>query len=77
MLFHFIIINDDYYYTTIVSSIVAFCCKVLLELGEVFPAIESGEKAVTLDPTWSLARQTLGRAQLGIGELDMVISWHF
>ncbi len=43
----------------------------LLELGEVFPAVQSGEKAVSLDLTWSTARLTLGRAQLGIGELEM------
>ena len=46
--------------------------QVLLEIGEVFPAVQSAEKAVSLDLTWSVARQTLGRAQLGIGELDMV-----
>lgn len=48
--------------------------KVLLELGEIFPAVETAEKAVQCDLTWSAARQALGRAQLGLGELEMV-SW--
>ena len=43
-----------------------------MELSEVFPAVLAAEKAVDLNPTWSVARQTLGRAQLGLGEVDMV-----
>ncbi len=43
-----------------------------MEVGEVFPATQSAERAVRLDPTWAVARQTLGRAQLGIGEVHMV-----
>lgn len=43
-----------------------------MELNEVFPAIQAAEEAVRLDPTWSVARQTLGRAQLGLGEVHMV-----
>lgn len=45
-----------------------------MELGEVFPAVEAAEKAVKLDPTWAVARQTLGRAQLGFGEVELVFS---
>ena len=52
-----------------------------MELSEVFPAVQAAEEAVRLDPTWSVARQTLGRAQLGLGEVHMVSSsnqctWH-
>ena len=43
-----------------------------MEVGEVFEAVQSAEKAVELCSTWSTARQTLGRAQLGIGEVHMV-----
>jgi len=46
--------------------------QVLLELEEVFPAVQAAEKAVQLDPTWAIAKQTLGRAQLGMGEVHMV-----
>lgn len=37
-----------------------------------FPAVQAAEKAVELAPTWAIARQTLGRAQLGLGEVYMV-----
>ena len=37
-----------------------------------FPAVQGAEKAVSLDPTWVVARQTLGRAQLGLGEVHAV-----
>ena len=46
--------------------------QALLELGEVFPAVQCAERAVQLDPQWATARQTLGRAHLAIGELEMV-----
>lgn len=46
--------------------------QALLELSEVFPAVQAAERAVELEPTWSVARQTLGRAQLGLGEVHMV-----
>ena len=46
--------------------------KVLLQLDEVFPAVKCAERAVELNPTWSIGRQTLGRAQLGFGEVEMV-----
>jgi hypothetical protein len=38
----------------------------------VFPAVQAAERAVELDPIWSVARLTLGRAQLGMGEVHMV-----
>ena len=43
-----------------------------MEVGEVFEAVQSAEKAVEFSSTWATARQTLGRAQLGIGEVHMV-----
>lgn len=46
--------------------------QALLELGELFPAVQEAEAAVKLNPTWSIAYQTLGRSQLGIGEVHMV-----
>ena len=44
----------------------------LLELEEVVQAKVCAEKAVQLDPTWAIARQTLGRTQLGLGEVESV-----
>ncbi len=46
--------------------------QALLELGELFPAVQCAKRAVQLEPQWATARQTLGRTQLGIGELEMV-----
>ena len=46
--------------------------QALMEVGEAFEAVQSAERAVSLSLTWSAARQTLGRAQLGIGEVHMV-----
>ena len=43
-----------------------------MEVGEAFPAVQCAEKAVQLAPLWATARQTLGRSQLGIGEVKMV-----
>ena len=43
-----------------------------MEVGEVFEAVQCAEKAVQLSATWTTARQTLGRAQLGIGEIHLV-----
>ena len=43
-----------------------------MEVGEVFPAVQSAEEAVKLSPAWATGLQTLGRSQLGIGEVHMV-----
>ncbi|CAF97109.1 unnamed protein product [Tetraodon nigroviridis] len=45
--------------------------QVLSMLQEVFPAVEAAEMAVKLDPLWWEAWQTLGRAQLNLGEVDL------
>ena len=47
--------------------------QVLLELNELFPAVKAAEQAVVLDPTWAVAWQTLGRAQISLGEIEMVM----
>ena len=45
-----------------------------MSLGEVYPAVCEAEKAVSLNTKWWIAHQTLGRAQLGLGEVDLVSS---
>ncbi|CAB4007789.1 tetratricopeptide repeat 33 [Paramuricea clavata] len=47
--------------------------QVLLELDEIFPAIQSAEMAVTLNPRSPNSLQTLGRGQIAIGEIEMAI----
>ena len=41
-------------------------------LQEVFPAVQAAEMVVKLRPLWWEGWQTLGRAQLSLGELDLV-----
>lgn len=41
-------------------------------LQEVFPAVEAAEMALKLRPLWWEGWQTLGRAQLNLGEVDLV-----
>lgn len=43
-----------------------------MQVGEVFPAVQAAEKATQLNRTWSEGFQTLGRSQIGLGEVDMV-----
>lgn len=52
-------------------SFLFYYLKVLLELHELFPAIQAAEKAVSLNPHWYVAHQTLGRAQMGYGNVEM------
>lgn len=46
--------------------------QVLTILQEVFPAVKAAEMAVKFRPLWWEGWQTLGRAQLNLGELDLV-----
>lgn len=45
--------------------------QVYLSLHEVYPAVQSALVAVSLDPVWWEAHQTLGRTQLGLGEVQL------
>jgi len=45
---------------------------VLTILQEVFPAVKAAEMVVKLKPMWWEGWQTLGRAQLSLGEVDLV-----
>ncbi|XP_062984185.1 tetratricopeptide repeat protein 33 isoform X2 [Elgaria multicarinata webbii] len=47
--------------------------QVLMSLHEMFPAVHAAEMAVQRDPHSWVARQTLGRAQLGLGEIALAI----
>ncbi|MGH0148661.1 UNVERIFIED_CONTAM: hypothetical protein FKN15_044595 [Acipenser sinensis] len=48
-------------------------CTVLTVLQEVFPAVQAVEMAVRLNPRWWEAWQTLGRAQLILGEVALAV----
>ncbi|KAJ8400013.1 hypothetical protein AAFF_G00400520 [Aldrovandia affinis] len=47
--------------------------QVLTTLQEVFPAVQAAEMAAKLRPLWWEAWQTLGRAQLSLGEVDLAV----
>ncbi|KAM9841895.1 tetratricopeptide repeat protein 33 [Aulostomus maculatus] len=47
--------------------------QVLTILQEVFPAVKAAEMAVKFRPLWWEGWQTLGRAQLNMGEVDMAV----
>ncbi|XP_052774535.1 tetratricopeptide repeat protein 33-like [Mya arenaria] len=47
--------------------------QALMELCEVFPAVQSAQKVIKLAPTWWIGHQTLGRAFLGMGEVRKAI----
>ncbi|KAI1905269.1 hypothetical protein AGOR_G00014370 [Albula goreensis] len=47
--------------------------QVLTILQEVFPAVQAAEMATKLRPLWWEAWQTLGRAQLSLGEVDLAL----
>ncbi|XP_078071395.1 tetratricopeptide repeat protein 33 [Mustelus asterias] len=44
-----------------------------MTLNEVFQAVQAAEMAVRLNPQWWEALQTLGRAQLSLGEITMAL----
>lgn len=60
-------------YTPCDEKIHEMKAQVLMELCEVFPAVQSAKKAVEYSPTWWIAHQTLGRAYLGLGEVKMAV----
>ncbi|XP_067838465.1 tetratricopeptide repeat protein 33 isoform X2 [Heptranchias perlo] len=47
--------------------------QVLMILNEVFQAVQAAETAVRLNPQWWEALQTLGRAQLSLGEVTLAL----
>jgi len=56
-------------FCVLISVLHELCSQCYSELGEVYPAVESAEKAVNYNKSCYLALQTLTRAQINIGEL--------
>ncbi|KAL8597855.1 hypothetical protein ACOMHN_061388 [Nucella lapillus] len=56
------------------SHVLEMKAQALMAVGEVFPAVHTAQQAVKADPTWWVARQTLGRAQLNMGEVRLAVS---
>nr|KAG5709627.1 hypothetical protein BaRGS_001677 [Batillaria attramentaria] len=53
------------------SKMLEMKAQALMALGEPFAAVQAAEQAVRAEPTWWVARQTLGRAQLNLGEVKL------
>ena len=47
--------------------------QALLSLHEWVPSISCCSECVRLQPTWWVGHQTLGRAQMGLGEVAMAV----
>ena len=47
--------------------------QALLSLHEWVPSISCSSQCVRLQPTWWVGHQTLGRAQMGLGEVAMAV----
>ena len=47
--------------------------QALLSLHEWVPSISCSSECVRLQPTWWVGHQTLGRAQMGLGEVAMAV----
>lgn len=48
--------------------------QALMQLNEPFCAVKAAETSIQSDPKWWVAYQTLGRAQMGVGEIKMAIT---
>lgn len=48
-----------------------------MQLNELYPALQAAEKAVYLNPKWWAGQQTLGRALMGVGEVNRVCIVHY
>lgn len=47
--------------------------QVLMELAEIYPAVESAKRAIHLKPDWAEGYQTLGRSMLNTGQLILAL----
>lgn len=47
--------------------------QAFLQLSEVYPAVKAARKCVELNPRWWVGFQTLGRAQLALGEVKLAL----
>ena len=55
------------------STVYEMKSQIHLTLNQIFPAIAEAHKSIELSPTWGTAYQTLARAQLGRGEVELAL----
>ena len=54
-------------------SVFEMKAQALIALHEWLPAISAAREAVRIKPNWFIGHQTLGRAQMGLGEVDLAV----
>ena len=54
-------------------SVFEMKAQALIALHEWLPAISAAGEAVRIQPNWFIGHQTLGRAQMGLGEVDLAV----
>ena len=54
-------------------SVFEMKAQALIALHEWLPAISAAREAVKIKPNWFIGHQTLGRAQMGLGEVELAV----
>ena len=54
-------------------SVFEMKAQALIALHEWLPAISAASEAVRIEPNWFIGHQTLGRAQMGLGEVELAV----
>lgn len=60
-------------FTPLNDKLLEMKAQAQIVLNEVFPAVQTAELAVKANPQWWVTYQTLGRAQMGLGEIQLAI----
>lgn len=62
----------DISYSNSILLVIHDLLQSYLLLNEVYPAVQAAAKCTEVNPLWWVGHQTLGRAQLGLGDVAMV-----
>jgi len=66
--------NEAICFTPTDEKLYEMKAQALLHLNELLPALQAAQHVVDLNPRWWIAHQTLGRAHLNLGEVDMAVA---
>ncbi|XP_065583190.1 tetratricopeptide repeat protein 33-like [Artemia franciscana] len=60
-------------FTPLDETIHEMKAQAYMQLQEIWPAVSSAEEAVRLNQLWYIGHQTLGRARLGVGDVQLAL----
>ncbi|KAK6188338.1 hypothetical protein SNE40_004530 [Patella caerulea] len=60
-------------YTPSDATLYEMKAQALMSLNELFPALAAATKVIEMNPQWWVGYQTLGRAQLNLGEVKLAV----